>query len=112
MNRDEALTELARRHPESADLLDLLRAMRQPGRLAAKPIDFDAREQAAMKIVRAVIAKTGVASRNELLRACRHVADAAALSAAMFNLELMGEIRSETSVGPNGGRPQTLYQIV
>ena len=112
MHRAEIMAELAKRHPESTELLDALNAMMRGGRPPRAPMDSAERRLAVFRVVLATLKRDGIASRTELLLAVKNFATAKVLAAALFDLEVSNEIRSETAAGPNGGRQQTLYALV
>jgi hypothetical protein len=112
MNRAEIMAEIARRWPESADLVAALNKAMRGGRPQRATMDSAERRMAVIRVVLATLKRDGIASRSELLSAVHNFADSKVLAGALFDLEVSNEIRSETAACPSGGRPQTNYARV
>lgn len=114
MTPADALAELAAMSPRAAELVEIVRKGQRGGRPPRRELDPAARRLEVMRLVLAALRAepTHILSRSQLLTVCRNICNAKVLVAALFDLDVSNEIRSQTSAGPNGGRPLTVYQLL
>lgn len=108
MNRAEALSEIERRWPESAELVDLVRRLSRGGR-PRKQLPHDERRLAILNAIRAELRK-GPMTTSELYRAIKHIGKAPQLAEALLDLEIGDEIYKEQD-RTRPGRPVTHYAL-
>jgi hypothetical protein len=109
MNRAEALDELARRHPESAELIAIVRQPAKRGAPPKKVLTPEERAAALKALILKMVKAKGVASRSEVYRACANIGTASEMDFAIMDLTISHQITAQTSRAEGGGRPQTLY---
>ena len=102
--------QLRDRHPDSADLIDALKARSRPGRRRQfDKSNPDARLEAAKELVLRAV-RAGTKSKSQLYRAMQHAGTLDDLNTALWFLEGEEKIISEQD-RTRPGRPVTLFAL-